>query len=184
MQEIEIKFKIDNREELTKKLLDLGCNFDKERIQKDTIFVHDLNHVESKEGSIFVRIREQNEKKILTLKKQSKVVMQNKEIEFEVSDTEKARDFLETLGMTEWVTVEKSRIETSYKKYNFCIDHVKRLGDFVEIEILSEEENKTEEFEKEILSLAESLNIDTNNRVNNFYDNMIHDLNEKERKNA
>lgn len=184
MQEIEIKFKIDSRDELIKKLEELGCTFSKERIQKDTIFVSDLNHVESKEGSIFVRIREQNEKKILTLKKQSKVVMQNKEIEFEISDSVKARDFLETLGLVEWVTVEKSRLETSYKKYNFCMDRVKRLGDFVEIEILSEEENKTEEFEKEILSVAQSLNIDTNQRINNFYDNMIHDLNEKERENA
>ena len=184
MQEIEIKFKIDNRDDLIKRLSDLGCTFDKEMRQKDIIFVKDLNHVESKEGSIFVRIREQNDKKILTLKKQSKVVMQNKEIEFEISDSVKARDFIETLGLREWVTVEKIRLETSYKQYNFCIDQVKRLGDFVEIEILSEEENKTEEFEKEILSLAQSLNIDTNQRINNFYDNMIHELNEKEKNNA
>ncbi len=106
--------------------------------------------------------------------------MQSKEIEFGISDIDKAYDFLETIGFKEWVTVEKKRIETAYKEFNICIDHVKRLGDFIEIEILSEEENQTEFYEKKILSIAKELGIPIENRINNYYDSMIAGLNKKE----
>ncbi len=180
MQEIEIKFRIDNREQLLSKLESLHSHFSEPVKQKDIIFVPDLNDTANGEGKIFIRIRRQNEKKIITLKKQSKVIMQNKEIEFGISDIDKAYDFLETIGFKEWVTVEKTRIETTYQEFNLCIDQVKRLGDFVEIEILSEEENQTEFYEKKILEIAKELGIPIKNRVDNYYDSMIAELNEKE----
>lgn len=180
MQEIEIKFRIDNREQLISKLESHNSHFSDPIHQKDIIFVPDLNDTANGEGKIFVRIRKQNEKKIITLKKQSKVIMQSKEIEFGISDIDKAYDFLETIGFKEWVTVEKKRIETAYKEFNICIDHVKRLGDFIEIEILSEEENQTEFYEKKILSIAKELGIPIENRINNYYDSMIAGLNKKE----
>ncbi len=181
MQEIEIKFQINNTEKLLKKLKSLQCKFSEPINQKDIIFVPNLNDTENGEGKIFIRLRKQNEKKIITLKKQSKVIMQNKEIEFEIGDMDKAKDLLETVGFKEWVTVEKMRIETTYQGFNICIDQVKRLGDFIEIEILSEEENQTELYEKQILSMAEELDIPLQNRINNYYDSMIAELNEKEK---
>lgn len=87
--------------------------------------------------------------------------MQNKEIEFGISDIDKAYDFLDTIGFKEWVTVEKTRIETTYQQFNLCIDQVKRLGDFVEIEILSEEENQTKFYEQKILEVTKELGIST-----------------------
>lgn len=181
MQEIEIKFRVDDREKLLSKLESLHSHFSEPMNQKDIIFAPDLNDTENGEGKIFVRIREQNEKKIITLKKQSKVIMQNKEIEFGISDIDKAYDFLETIGFREWVTVEKSRIATTYQEFNLCIDQVKRLGDFIEIEILSEEENKTELYEQRILEVARELGIPKENRIDNYYDSMIAELNEKEK---
>jgi len=180
MQEIEIKFQIENYDKLLSKLESLGSHFSEPMVQKDIIFVPDLNDTTNGEGKIFIRIRKQNEKQILTLKKQSKVIMQNKEIEFGISDMDKAYDFLETIGFKEWVTVEKTRTETTYQEFNLCIDQVKRLGNFIEIEILSEEENQTEFYEKKILEVAKELGISKENRVNNYYDSMIAELNEKE----
>jgi len=181
MQEIEIKFRIENREKLLSKLKSLHLQLSEPVYQKDIIFVPDLNDTKNGEGKIFVRIRKQNEKQMITLKKQSKVIMQNKEIEFGISDIDKAYDFLEMLGLKEWVTIEKERIETTYQEFNLCMDQVTRLGDFIEIEILSEEENQTELYEKKILSVAKELDIPIENRVNNYYDSMIAELNEKEK---
>ena len=183
MQEIEIKFRVEDVEKVKNILLSEGCHFSEELNQKDTIFVPDLNHTENGEGKVFVRIRKVNNKTILTLKEQTARIMESKEIEFEVGSFEKAYDFLELLGLAKWVTVEKKRVETTYKNYNICIDSVNRLGDFVEIEIVTEDTEHTDFYEQEILGLASMLSIDVNNRINNFYDTMIHELDVEEAKN-
>lgn len=179
MQEIEMKFKVDNITKLKEKLKELNCNFSKVLNQKDTIFVQDINNTTVGEGSIFIRIRSVNDKVELCLKKRTKKIMESKEIEFEVSDFDKAYDFVKTLGLTKWVTVEKKRIATKYKEFNICIDEVTRLGKFVEIEIVTAEENKTDYYENEIVKVCKELNINTDNRINSHYDTMIDELNKQ-----
>jgi len=176
MQEIEIKFKIDNLNEVKDKLTQFGCSLSEELNQKDTVFVPDINDTLSSAGKMFIRIRNVNGSTELNLKKQSDKIMQSKEIEFEVSDFNSAYDFLDTLGLKEWATVEKKRVTTKYKEFNICMDEVKRLGSFIEIEIITEEENNTEVYEQEILQVAKELHIDISNRVNSFYDTMIKEL--------
>lgn len=180
MQEIEIKFQVNNLDVIKENLLRLGCEFSEELNQKDTVFVPDINDTSNQEGKQFIRIRNVNEKTELNLKQQSKKIMQSKEIEFEVSDFDAAYDFLDTLGLDEWVTVEKKRITTKYKEFNICIDEVKRLGEFIEIEIVTPEEDQTDYYEEEIVKVAKELGINPDQRINNFYDTMISELNEKE----
>lgn len=180
MQEIEIKFKVDNLDKIMEIFTINNIKLSEKLSQKDTIFVPDINDVANGEGKIFTRVRLENDRVQLTLKKQSSRVMQSKEIEFEVSSFDSAYDFLETLGLKEWVTVEKTRITAKYKGYNICMDRVKRLGDFVEIEIVTKEENNTDFLEQQILSIAKELKIDTNRRINSYYDTMIDELNKSE----
>ena len=179
MQEIEIKFRADNLNEIKEKLIALGCILSEELNQKDTVFVPDINDSSHTSGKMVIRIRNVNGRNELNLKKQSNKRIQSKEIEFEVSDFNSSYDFLKTLGLEEYVTVEKKRITTKYKEFNICIDEVKRLGSFVEIEIITEEENKTDLYEQQILDIAKELGIDINNRINNFYDTMIRELDNK-----
>lgn len=179
MQEIEIKFRVENIEKIKEQLYKKGCIFSEELNQKDTVFLPDIKDSSHGEGKIFVRIREVNKKVEITLKKQSNKMVQSKEIEFGVTNYESAYDFLETLGLEKWVTVEKKRITTKYKDFNICIDEVKRLGSFIEIEIITSEENKTEYYEEEIIKTGKEFGIDIKNRVNNFYDTMINELDKK-----
>ena len=176
MQEIEIKFKVDNLEKVKEFLKKEGCLFSPLLNQKDTIFVSDLDDVVVGEGKVFTRVRSVNGKYELNLKKQSKKLMQSEEVEFEVSNYDEALSFLELLDLKKWVVVEKKRITTKYKDYNICIDEVKRLGSFVEIEIVTSRKNNTDFYEKEILGVAGELGIDINNRINSFYDVMISEL--------
>ncbi len=176
MQEIEIKFKINNLDNLKNKLIESGSVLSEELYQKDTVFVPTLKDTSNGEGKMFIRIRKENDKTELTLKKQSSKIMQSKEIEFEVSNYESAKDFLLTLGLEEWVTVEKRRVKTKYKGFNICMDIVTRLGVFVEVEIITEEENKTDYYENKILEVCHELGIDTKERINSFYDTMISEL--------
>ena len=62
MREIELKFKVDDMNDLLAKLRDMDCEVSEILSQNDTIYVSDLNHVESVEGSIWLRVRKENEK--------------------------------------------------------------------------------------------------------------------------
>lgn len=176
MREIELKFKVENLEDVKRKLINSECEMSEELHQKDTIFVSDLNDTKSEEGKIFIRIRKENEKIELNLKKQGKERIESKEIEFNVDSFEKTNDFLETLGLKQWVTVEKTRVTTKYKEFNICIDVVKELGNFVEIELLTDDNLDIEICKNKLLEIAKELNINTENIVKKHYDTMMNEL--------
>ncbi len=177
MREIELKFKVDDMNDLLAKLRDMDCEVSEILSQNDTIYVSDLNHVESVEGSIWLRVRKENEKVELNLKKQSAKIQESKEIEFEVSSYEKANQLLETLGYQKWVVVNKKRRYSKYLNYNLCIDEVERLGSFLEIELLVDEEDK-KDYISDLLEIAKTFELTEDNIVNSHYDTMISQLEE------
>ncbi len=174
MREIELKFKVDNLEDVIKTLEENACKISASIYQNDTIYVKDLLDVESKAGSVWLRVRKTNDTVELNCKKQAKQKMESEEIEFEVSSEEKANAFLSAIGFKKWVTVTKERRYTKYKDCNVCIDQVKDLGNFVELEFLIQDENDIN-YEEELLSIAKKLHIDITNRVNSHYDTMIYE---------
>lgn len=102
--------------------------------------------------------------------------MESKEIEFGVEDFDQCYDFLKTLGYHEWVRVNKKRVTTTLDGFHICIDEVERLGDFVEIEVVTEEEGKAKYYEKKMLALCQELELDSSSRVFEHYDTMISKL--------
>lgn len=101
MREIELKFKVNNLDTIIKFLEDRNCQISPINYQYDTIYVSDLDNTESKEGSVWLRIRKTNDKIELNYKKQSAKKMESEEIEFEVDSYEKANSFLKALGFKE-----------------------------------------------------------------------------------
>ena len=176
MREIELKFKVDNLEELINKLKEEQCEISSIKLQNDTIYVQNLDDTESKEDSVWLRVRKENDKIELNYKKQSKKKMESEEIEFEVSSYELANQFLKALGYLPWVEVNKKRRYSNYKEYNICIDEVEKLGSFVELEILVDKDNK-EDYELALLEVAKKLGINPDKRINSHYDTMISELN-------
>lgn len=176
MREIELKFKVDNLDALINKLKEEQCEISAVKMQNDTIYVQNLDDTESKEGSVWLRVRKENDKIELNYKKQSKKKMESEEIEFEVSSYELANQFLKALGYLPWVEVNKKRRYSKYKEYNICIDEVERLGSFIELEILVDKDNK-EDYELALLEVAKKLGINPDKRINSHYDTMISELN-------
>ena len=175
MREIELKFKVDNLDVLINKLKEEQCEISAVKMQNDTIYVQNLDDTESKEGSVWLRVRKENDKIELNYKKQSKKKMESEEIEFEVSSYELANQFLKALGYLPWVEVNKKRRYSKYKEYNICIDEVERLGSFIELEILVDKDNK-EDYELALLEVAKKLGINPDKRINSHYDTMISEL--------
>lgn len=174
MREIELKFKVDDIDVLLKKIKDLGCTISEVIDQEDVIFVSDLNNVESVSGSVWLRVRKTNGKVELNFKKQVNM-NESQEIEFGVLDYEKALAFLEALNFKKWVTVTKKRRYTEYKGLNVCIDEVERLGAFIELEYLANEDD-TKDYEDMIKEVALEMGIEVDKIVNSHYDTMIYEL--------
>lgn len=172
MREIELKFKVEDYSKLINNLQTLGCEIGDTIYQNDTIYVSNLNNIESNEGSIWLRVREENDRVELNLKKQSAIMQESKEIEFEVNSYEKANQFLETLGYSKWVVVNKKRRYAKYSNYNLCIDEVEHLGNFIEIEMVVKESD-TKDYINDLLEVASILGLDKQNIVNSHYDTMI-----------
>ena len=177
MREIELKFKVEDCESLISKLKIMGCEIGEVISQNDTIYVSDLNNVESTEGSIWLRVRKENEKTELNFKKQSAKIQESKEIEFGVDSYEKANQFLEALGYQKWVEVNKKRRYSKYLEYNLCIDEVERLGSFLEIELLVEESD-TKDYIPKLLEVAKEFELSEDDIINSHYDTMISLLDE------
>ncbi|MCX4365267.1 MAG: class IV adenylate cyclase [Bacilli bacterium] len=175
MREIELKFQVDNFDKIKSILDDNNEKLSEEYHQSDTIYVSDLNDTESKEGSIWLRVRKVNDKIEMNLKKQSAKKMESEEIEFEVSDYFLANKFLSALGYKEWVQVNKKRVYSKYDDVNICMDEVERLGYFIELELLIDE-NDEKDYESILLDYAKKLGIDTDRRINSHYDTMISEL--------
>lgn len=175
MREIELKFQVDNFDKIKSILANNHEKISEEYHQSDTIYVSDLNDTESKEGSLWLRVRKVNDKVEMNLKKQSAKKMESEEIEFEVSDYDLANRFLKTLGYQEWVSVNKIRTYSKYENVNICMDEVERLGCFIELELLIDE-NDDKDYESILLEYANKMGIDTDKRINSHYDTMISEL--------
>ena len=179
MREIELKFKVDSMNPILSILEENHCVLSDVLDQHDVIYVPDLNHVESVDGSIWLRIRKENDRIELNYKKQGPVKMSSKEIEFGIDSFEKAKELLEEFGYQKWVEVHKKRRTTKYKNYNICLDEVEKLGSFVEIEVLvPDDDNK--DYADELFQVAWEFGIPEDDRVNSHYDTMMWEL-EKQR---
>src|SRR3989344_1125848 len=112
MREIEIKLRVNNLEELEKKLINSGLVISKEIVQHDVIYsnVNDTySFDESYEGCIILRIRKENGNSIINLKKQRSGEMDNTEYGTEVKDGKAIHDILLLLGWEPGVGVKKIR---------------------------------------------------------------------------
>jgi len=182
MREIEIKLKVDNLEELEKKLADKGLVISKEINQHDIVYsriddTHD--YTESYEGCIIVRIRNQDGVSILNLKKQLSGEMDNLEYETKVEDGEAMHQILLTLGWKPEVEVKKIRKKGKLGEYEICLDKVEQLGDFVELEKMTNDNADPEKIRDELFKELEKFGLTKDQEETKGYDTQIYLLKNK-----
>lgn len=75
--------------------------------------------------------------------------MTRQELETEVGDAKTARKILESIGFQPVIPVEKQRQYFHRENITACSDNIKDLGDYLELEILTDsEENRTVALQK------------------------------------
>jgi adenylate cyclase class 2 len=70
-------------------------------------------------------------------------------------------------------SVVKDRIEVSNGDFTYALDHVEKLGDFIEIEVVTEDPSQLHEIEKRIMVAADELELSEADIENKKYDQLI-----------
>jgi predicted adenylyl cyclase CyaB len=136
--EIEAKLKVDSLQEVESKLQQLGAEFVAEQDQSDIHF--DDSNATLSNSDRCLRLRRQvvgdDAKFILTYKgaKEKSNYKKRQEIEVDIGNSESIQKLLSALGYEKRLTVEKKRRLWRFGGCEVALDHLKVLGDFVEIE--------------------------------------------------
>ena len=136
---IHFVFAVKNRDAVIKKLELLGCKFSQELHQIDHIYTREVDVFPPPKGTPVLRIRQENNIYILTLKINQASRQDCIEHEVEISNKDEMETIIKLLGFKDDVTVEKRRIKTKYKDMEVVLDTVTDLGEFIEVEKVTAE---------------------------------------------
>lgn len=184
MREIEVKLKVDNLAVLATKLQEQGCELSEPIQQHDVIYsqkMGDKEFISAKEGDILIRIRHLPHSVELNLKQQRSNEMDNLEYETEISNPKAVHDILEKLGWFPVIEVKKTRRKGLFKSYEICLDQVQDLGNFVELEKLTDDDADPNKVRDELFQALESLGLNRYDEETKGYDTQMY---RKQRKQA
>ncbi|RAP52363.1 MAG: hypothetical protein BZ137_08760 [Methanosphaera sp. rholeuAM130] len=163
MIEIEIKAKIKDKNDALTKIKSLGAAYSHSEEQEDIYFnAPDKDYRETDEA---LRIRliptQDGIKKILTYKgpKIDSKSKTRKEIEVEIDDLDKMTDILIALGFKPSAIVSKVRRIFYYNEYTITLDKLEKIGYFMEIECVSDDEEDIEQIRDNIMELFKKMDI-------------------------
>ena len=157
--EIEIKLPLKNLKETLEILTDQGFQETAQIREEDTYFNSVYHDVKKRDEALRIRTstdcRSGISKTQINFKgpKLDKISMSRMELETEVSDAEVLKNILIHLDFFTVASVMKTRKYLKCGKLTACLDQVEGLGDFLELEVIAEQESER----KEILSKMEDL---------------------------
>lgn len=136
MLELEMKAKIDKYSRGRIEQVLKNSEFLEEKIEEDVYFSSPIK--DFKETDEALRIRKSGEDTILTYKgpKIDKISKSREEVETFVSG--EIELILQRLGFKEFIKIKKKRRLYQYKEFTISIDDVEDLGEYIEVELKSE----------------------------------------------
>ncbi len=176
-QEIEVKARVRDLQAVEEKLLALGCVMSESLTQNDITFYikTDIPYDQLVRGQNILRIRQQNGKSIFTIKQTGINDLDSFERETQIADPEEMREAILLMGYSEAVRINKVRKKTMYQGYEICLDQVENLGNFVEVEKITENEDP-EKVQSELFEFLKQCGVSESDRVLTGYDTLIYRL--------
>ena len=163
MIEVEVKAKIDNFEDMEKKLNELGALKTKKEFQEDIYFNSPVADFAKTDEALRIRTtKEKDSKNIFITYKGPKIDKNSKtrkEIEMGIEDSEKCADIFEAIGFEKVRAVRKDRQYFAYENFEISLDDVEGLDPYMEIEIALEDGSDYNDAQKSIFELFEKLGI-------------------------
>jgi len=167
--EIEIKFRIEDVGRVEEKVKKFA-EFVIDKIEEDIYFNSPIRDFKRYDEAL--RIRKDIEGVSITYKgpKIDKETKSREEIKVGVDNYDKAVLLLKKLGFREVGKVLKRRKIYRHNNVLICIDSVFNLGDFIEIEVVSDDIEKAKE---EVFKIAESIGLDRRSSLRESYLEML-----------
>lgn len=132
IKEIEIKFKIEEKDNIRKKLFDLG-GVPKKPYNQTTYGFFSHNSIEK---GIFPRIRDEHGKIVLTVKirpKKKTDYFERKEYSMEILNVDDGKGIMKSMGYDQVRVFKKNREEWKFDKVEIVLDKL-YFGIYIEIE--------------------------------------------------
>ena len=171
MNEIEIKFILPDRQRVIDLLGSKSSVFTSSKKQADSVYAKKIADLQTfLSNDVFMRIRIVDDAQaILTLKRPiSRNELSKLEHETKIDNPREMEEMLLLMGFQKAIVVEKSRITTNYNGVAICIDSVKDLGDFIELE--KQDNRPPDVVRRELLDCADDLGLKPADDVKEGYD--------------
>lgn len=141
MREIEIKARVGDKTKLLKKLHKAGINLTPPQTHHDVVFCKP-GQQDYEEGSIWLRIRTENGKKVTwTMKIDTGRKLDSIEHEVQVSNAAELETMLRHMGYELYSDLTKTRQKGRAGDIEICVDEVEGLGTYIEAEKLVADHN-------------------------------------------
>ena len=179
MIEVEVKVSINNIDLCVSEFLDKGFSREAYVEEIDTYYTSEFRDFRVTDEAL--RVRESKDlitgkgEAYITYKgkKLDNVSMSRLEHETKVGNGAIIKQILESIGFKPVPPVEKVRIELRRGNISACIDDVKGLGGFLELEILVQKEEQREEALTEIERTLKQLGLEMSNSITQSYLSML-----------
>lgn len=160
--EIEVKGYADNLIKIEKELQNMGGMFLKEEAHRDEYFDTKERNLINKDKALRIRTID-GEQFFLTYKgpKIDTKTKTREEIEISVSNSVDTGSILKRMGFERIAVIEKIRKKYELAGYKICLDNVKDMGKFIEVETTGE---KIKELRDQILGIIKKLGIEKTER--------------------
>jgi len=173
MLEIEIKVKVPTLDPIREKLSQIGASHSEHLIEQDMYY--NAPHRDFGKTDEALRLRTTSHGTTLTYKGKKEIIYGSKirkEYNLSVEARETAHDILAHLGFIPVAEVRKERDYYVFEDFSIALDEVSGLGTFVEIELICEEEESTQNPASRIASLATRIGV-TGERISDSYLELI-----------
>lgn len=180
MIEVEIKLPIDNKENVEADLKRLGFIKSSLVCEEDIYFDNDAGQIQKNGEALRVRkitnLLTNQADVVITYKgkKMDQISMSRKELETRVADAEVCTQIFESLGFRVIPPmVKKTRQEYTFDQMTACIDQVRDLGDFLELEMVIPEDKNKDDALQQIEKMLHKLGYALKDTTRNSYLSML-----------
>ncbi|KKT40680.1 MAG: Adenylate cyclase [Parcubacteria group bacterium GW2011_GWA2_44_13] len=120
-----------------------------------------------------MRIRESNGKFLFTVKQPQSNELDAIEYETEISSSEEFEKALILMEYKPIVEIQKIRRKAKFNDFEICLDEVKGLGSFIEVEKITEDDDANR-VQDELFGFLKNIGVDEKDRVLQGYDTLIY----------
>lgn len=177
MREIELKARVADKASLLEQLRLKNVTLSEPMTQRDQVF--GLVNVSGggTNSAPWLRIRTQTRNnevtQIFTLKKSVTNQLDSIEHETEIHDPTELAAIIKHLGFEPYSDLTKTRQKAKIGEIELCVDSIKDLGDFVEVEKLTSDDADYSKVAAELWAVLEEFGVDKSQHVTDGYDVMM-----------